>query len=135
MEFKRRRYNHSYLNIAPLVDVVFLLLLFFMLTSHFIEEQSIRVRLPESRTSEYTERAGIRIFINEKGDVILNRKKVKVEDLHTLLKEHISLEKTKNVEIRADRDVKVSLLMRVIDEIKLSGINDFNIVTEKASPK
>ncbi|NOY64414.1 MAG: biopolymer transporter ExbD [Nitrospirae bacterium] len=132
MEFKRRRYNHSYLNIAPLVDVVFLLLLFFMLTSHFIEEQSIRVRLPESRTSEYTERAGIKIFINEKGDVILNRKKVKVEDLHTLLKEQLPLEKTKNVEIRADRDVKVSLLMRVIDEIRLSGINDFNIVTEKA---
>ena len=132
MEFKRRRYNHSYLNIAPLVDVVFLLLLFFMLTSHFIEEQSIRVRLPESRTSEYTERAGIRIFINEKGDVILNRKKVKVDDLHTLLKEQISLDKTKNVEIRADRDVKVSLLMKVIDEIRLAGINDFNIVTEKS---
>ncbi len=131
MEFKRRRYNHSYLNIAPLVDVVFLLLLFFMLTSHFIEEQSIRVRLPESRTSEYTERAGIRISINEKGDVILNRKKVKVDDLHTLLKEQISLDKTKNVEIRADRDVKVSLLMKVIDEIRLAGINDFNIVTEK----
>lgn len=131
MEFKRRRYNHSYLNIAPLVDVVFLLLLFFMLTSHFIEEQSIRVRLPESRTSEYTERAGVKIFINKKGDIILNKEKVRVEDLHTLLKEQISLDKTKNVEIRADRDVRVSLLMRVIDEIRLSGINDFNIVTEK----
>ena len=132
MEFKRKRYNHSYLNIAPLVDVVFLLLLFFMLTSHFIEVQSIRVRLPESRTSEYTERAGIKIFINEKGDVVLNSETVKVEDLHKLLKEELPLEKSRSVEIRADRDVKVSLLMKVIDEIRLAGINDFNIVTERS---
>ena len=47
MEFERRRHNHAHMNIAPLVDVVFLLLLFFMLTSHLMQEPAIKIKLPE----------------------------------------------------------------------------------------
>ena len=66
MEFERRRYNHSYMNIAPLVDVVFLLLLFFMLTSRLIREPTLKVRLPESKTAA-TEQETIRTITITRG--------------------------------------------------------------------
>jgi len=51
MEFERKRSDNFQLNIAPLVDVVFLLLLFFMLTSHIIEEPVVKIKLPGSKTA------------------------------------------------------------------------------------
>ncbi len=52
MKFERKR-SHVHLDIAPLVDVVLNLLLFFMLTSHLVEEPAIKIRLPDSRTAEW----------------------------------------------------------------------------------
>jgi len=54
MEFERRRHNHAHMNIAPPVDVVFLVLLFFMLTSHFIQEPAIKIIFTQSKTSKFT---------------------------------------------------------------------------------
>ncbi len=81
MEFKRRRHYHEFLNIAPLVDVVFLLLLFFMLTSHLVQEPAIRVTLPDSKTAEVRNEPIRTVFVTKNGEVFFTDKRVDLKNL------------------------------------------------------
>ncbi|MEW6571126.1 MAG: biopolymer transporter ExbD [Nitrospirota bacterium] len=131
MEFERRRHNHAHLNIAPLVDVVFLLLLFFMLTSHLVQEPAINLKLPHSKTAKTGEQSVNTLLITQKGEIFFVDKRVDLENLGTMIKESFADTKNEFLRIKADRNVDVGLLINVIDEVRLSGINNFSIVAEK----
>jgi biopolymer transport protein ExbD len=131
MEFERRRQNHSHLNIAPLVDVIFLLILFFMLTSHFVQEPSIRIRLPISKTAEAYNGKVKTILITRESEIYLMDKKV---DLKSLQREIRSLATDLEKEvfrIKADREASVGIMVNVIDEVRLAGVKTFSVVTER----
>ncbi len=126
MEFERKRYNHAYMNVAPLVDVVFLLLLFFMLASHLVQEPSISLTLPESETAEIKELRGLEIVIKRDGETFLNGEPVSLEELEGLLEGR----RDESLTIKADRDLRLGLMIRVIDQVRKAGINEFSIVTD-----
>ena len=130
MEFERRRYNHAHMDIAPLVDVVFLLLLFFMLTSHLMQEPAIKIRLPESKTAEAKE-AIKTVLITKDGEIYFMDKRVELKNLQMAIKEGLTDVEKDFLRIKADRDVGVGLLVSVIDEVRHSGIKNFSIVTER----
>ncbi|MBU1570180.1 MAG: biopolymer transporter ExbD [Proteobacteria bacterium] len=131
MEFERRRHNHAHMDIAPLVDVVFLLLLFFMLTSHFIQEPAIRIRLPESKTAEAKNEAIKTVLITKNGEIYFMDKKVDLKNLQMAIKEGLTNREKDFLRIKADRDVSVGILVSVIDEVRLSGVKSFSVVTER----
>jgi len=131
MEFERRRHNHTHMNIAPLVDVVFLLLLFFMLTSRLIQEPSISVKLPDSKTAETRSDAIKTLFITKNGEIYFMDKRVDLENIGILIKENSVNTEKDFLRIKADKDVDVGLLISVMDEVRLSGIKNFSIVTER----
>lgn len=131
MEFERSRHNHTHMNIAPLVDVMFLLLLFFMLTSHLIQEPAIRIRLPESKTSEAKNERIKTVLITQEGEIYFMDRRVSLQDIQTTIKGSLNDPEKDFLRIKADRDVHVSLLIHVIDEVRLSGIKNFSIVTER----
>ncbi len=131
MEFDRKRHNHAHLNIAPLVDVVFLLLLFFMLTSHLMLEPAIKIKLPESKTA-MTEHERVKsIFISKTGEIFYLDKKVALRDLQSAIKETIWDIETDFIRIKADKDSNVGILVSVIDEVRLAGVKHYSIVTER----
>jgi biopolymer transport protein ExbD len=126
MEFERKRYNHVYMNVAPLVDVVFLLLLFFMLASHLVQEPSISLTLPESETAEIKELKGLEIVIKRDGETFLNGEPVSLEQLGGLLEGR----RDESLTIKADRDLRLGLMIKVVDQVRKAGINEFSIVTD-----
>lgn len=128
MEFERKRSDNFQLNIAPLVDVVFLLLLFFMLTSHIIEEPAVKIKLPGSKTAANETEAIKTITITNDGKIYFMEKKVDLTELQAKLEEATDDKET--IKIKADKDASVDVLMKVVDTIRLSGINNFAIVTE-----
>lgn len=131
MEFERKKHNHVHLNIAPLVDVVFLLLLFFMLTSHLMLEPAIKIKLPESKTA-ITEHERVKsIFISKTGEIFYLDKKVALRDLQSAIKETIWDIETDFIRIKADKDSNVGILVSVIDEVRLAGVKHYSIVTER----
>jgi biopolymer transport protein ExbD len=131
MEFERRRYNHAHMDIAPLVDVVFLLLLFFMLTSHLVQEPAIKVRLPESKTAEAKNEVIKTVLITKDGELYFMDKRVDLKNLQTVIKEGLTDVERDFLRIKADRDVSVGILVSVIDEVRGSGVRDFSIVAER----
>jgi len=130
MEFERKRY-HVHLDIAPLVDVVLNLLLFFMLTSHLIEEPAIKIRLPDSRTAESMREISRTITITKNGELYFMDKRVDLKNLRVAIQDSLPEREKGFLRIKADKEVDVGLLVSVIDEVRLSDIKNFSIVTER----
>lgn len=131
MEFERRRHRHTHLNIAPLVDVVFLLLLFFMLTSHLLQQPVIKLKLPQSKTAEAKNERVKTVLITKYGEIYFMDKRLDLKDLRLAVKSNLSDLEKDFLRIKADKDVSVGLLVSVIDEVRLSGVKNFSIVTER----
>jgi biopolymer transport protein ExbD len=131
MEFERKRY-HVHLDIAPLVDVVLNLLLFFMLTSHLIEEPAIKIRLPDSTTAESMREISQTLTIARDGELYFMDKRVDLKNLRAAIQSSLSDREKDFLRIKADKEVDVGLLVNVIDEVRLAGVKTFSIVTERS---
>jgi len=130
MEFERKRHSRTHMDTAPLVDVVFLLLLFFMLTSHLMQKPAIRIKLPEAKTAEAKNETIKTILLTKDGEIYFMDKMVDLKNLQTAIREDLTDAEKDFLRIKADRDVSVGLLVNVIDEVRLSGVKNFSIVTE-----
>jgi biopolymer transport protein ExbD len=119
------------MNVAPLVDVVFLLLLFFMLTSQLIREPAIKVNLPGSRTAQTQHEQIKTISITKNGEVYFMDKRVDIGNLQKAIAASVHDVGKDFLRIKADREADVGILVNVIDEVKLAGITNFSIVTER----
>jgi biopolymer transport protein ExbD len=131
MEFERKRYNHTHINIAPLVDVVFLLILFFMLTSHLIQEPAIKIKLPDSTTAESMQEISKTLTITKNGELYFMDKRVDLKNLRVAIQYSLPDREKGFLRIKADKEVDVGLLVSVIDEVRLAGVKTFSIVTER----
>jgi len=115
------------ISIAPLIDIVFLLLIFFMLTSHFEIITGINIKLPgvTEKTSDQSVDNMI-VVIDKKGNCYLKKGKVNLKDLYLRLK-RIAEQKKINLILQADRDVKHGHVVRVMDLANQAGINSIVI--------
>ncbi len=131
MKLRQRSRTTIHTNIAPLVDVVFLLLLFFMVTSRIVSEPAIEIKLPESKTAVTQEFSEVVVSITKEKTIYIGKKAVAIENILNTLKGAFLASETKFVKIKADQDTSLALLVKVVDEVKLSGAEGFSIVTEK----
>lgn len=131
MEFERRKKIEPKLEITPLVDVVFLLILFFMLTANFIMQPGIKIKLPEAKTSKPQEQENIFVYVTPKGEIFLNNRNLKLQNLFNELKKEIRLNKEKIVIIKADEKVNLGLVVKIFDISKLAGAKGITISTQE----
>jgi biopolymer transport protein ExbD len=131
IEFERRQKKHQHINLTPLVDVVFLLLLFFMLTSHFVVAPTIKIALPDSKTSEPEVKEEVIITIAKDGSLFLDKDPIMLTGLQYSLQEKLKKMKKPAVRIKADREAMLGVVVNVVDEIRLAGAGAFSIETEK----
>lgn len=133
MKFESETKLLTAFNYSSLTDIVMLLLIFFLLTSQFVIITGVQVRLPKSETSETINENQFIVSITKSNDIYLGSEKI---SLGTLGGKIIQLQKQnqqKNLVIKADKDVPVEMLIKVIDIAKGSGISKFTIATEKIS--
>lgn len=118
MEFEGRKKIHAHLNIAPLIDIVFLLLIFFMLSSHFVTQSGIKIVLPIASTIELYPEEGIVIFISKDNTLSLNEEVVTLDTLPGKLRKDIGQTEKKTVVIKADEKIDLGLAVKVMDIAK-----------------
>ncbi len=121
MEFEGRKEVRTHLNIAPLIDVVFLLLLFFMLSSHFVTQPGIKITLPTAITAKLHPEEDIIVFIAEDNNVFLNEEEVTLENLLDKLRMMLAESAKKTVVIKADEKIDLGLAVKVMDVAKQAG--------------
>jgi len=134
MRFKRRRHQLKgelgTIDIAPLVDVVFQLLIFFMLTSSFIFQPGIKVNLPKAITSEVVGEENIVITITADNLIYLNGKLATVKELDAKLKAYVN--KNLPLLIKADKKCSLGRVVEVWDTCRKLGLAQVNIATNQA---
>ena len=116
---------------APMMDVVFLLLLFFMLTSTFVEHRSIELRLPASATAAgRAERALPRVQLLANGDLAIEGDVVGEEQLSQRVEAQWADRPEKELVLEADLRCSVQQMVRAMDRLKRAGADQVHLVTE-----
>ncbi|WP_457569937.1 ExbD/TolR family protein [Desulfurobacterium sp.] len=125
IEFKKKKDDGSILDIAPLVDMVFLLLIFFLLTNSYQKHQ-VSVALPATKSGqEVTEnKKNYTIEIKADGTILINGKISSIDDIE-------KIPKTAEVDIAGDKNISYQTFMKVLDRLKEAGINNVNLLTLK----
>ncbi len=116
------------INISPLIDVVFILLIFFIVTTTFVQETGVDVNKPQALSAEDLEKQSVMIAITSSAQVIYGGRNIGPAGVRPLVERLLAREDLPVV-IQADRTVNADLLVRVIDEAKLAGANSVNIAT------
>ncbi len=120
-------------NYSSLTDIVMLLLIFFLLTSQFVITTGVQVKLPKSETSEIVNENQFVVTITKTNEIYFGTEKISLGELADKIIKSPLQQTEKNLIIRADKEVPIEILIRVIDIAKSSGINKFTIATEKES--
>ncbi len=117
---------------SSLTDIVLLLLIFFLLSSTFIIQPGIKVKLPVSDTAESTNERNITITLTDKGGIYLNQEKVSFNDLPAKWNQLMAINPDQAIIIRADKGVTIERTVAILDIGKRVGATNFNIATEKS---
>ena len=128
---RRRRKPDVFLEITPLIDVVFLLLIFFMVSTTFVNvDTGINIILPESNVETVFEDREIVISINAKQQIYINREKVKLENFHKVLAAKLKKTGKENVIIKGDRTLPYELVVDIMTLSKNAGAKELDIATD-----
>mgnify|MGYP000727573174 FL=1 len=133
MEFSGRQRSKQELNVAPLIDVVFLLLIFFMLASTFIEPKSVELMLGSGTTQTVTAVDPLEIDVATDGSIRLNGLRLSVEQLTVEIAARIKGDPNRIVTIRAEAEIPVQRLIQVMDQVRSAGTNKLRLSAPEAS--
>ncbi len=131
MKFKVSSEPMTAFSYSSLTDIVMLLIIFFLLTSQFVVQTGVKVKLPGSKTNEQTAPSKFIVTLTPAGAVYLGSDQVSLADLPGKLSVLQKQTSGDNLIIRADKTVTVDLVIKVIDAAKASGIDKFTIQTER----
>ncbi|NIA32058.1 MAG: biopolymer transporter ExbD [Actinobacteria bacterium] len=113
-----------------LTDIVLLLLIFFLLTSSFVVQPGIKVKLPKAASGQQDDSNKIFLTVTKREQIFLNQKQISRDQLGTKLRKLLRKNPGKLVVIRADKDLSLEATIRIIDIAKLAGAEKFMIATE-----
>jgi biopolymer transport protein ExbD len=126
------RSQHASLNLTPLVDMVFLLLMFFLLTTQFIEEDGIGVKLPTAASLMETEPDQVTVILTAPGEMYLEGQRLTEIELAPRLRKLMGQDTT--VMLRGDRSVQLQHAITVMEQAKLAGAARIVVATEQEVP-
>lgn len=130
LDIKSRGRLTEQLNITPLIDVVFILLIFFMLTSNFLIEEGLDVSLPDASSAQQLNEQFKTIGIDAAGVIHVDGRIVSIAELETRVAAVLNENRDQGFIIKSDQAVHVALLVQVIDALKRSGASNLTIQTE-----
>jgi len=121
------------IDMTPMLDIVFIMLIFFIVTSSFVKESGIDVNRPSAQTSETKDKANIVVGIKSNGDVWIDKRLVDFRAVRANVARLLAENPLGSVIIVADKETKTNALVQVIDQVRLAGIMYPTIATQSES--
>ena len=119
--------NETGIDISPLIDCVFILLIFFIVTTVFVEETGVEVDKPQAASASQLEKNSILIALTDRGEVMYGGDPIGVNGVRALVKRLITAEEDMPVIIQADRNSQSGKLVRIIGEAKAAGAKTVSV--------
>ena len=129
----RRSSKTEGINMAPLIDMVFILLIFFMVTTSFVKETGIDVQRPTASTAVLKEKGNILIGVNANGHVFLERKQIDVRSVRAHIERCLAENPEGAVVIVADKASHTGVVIQVIDQCRLAGARNVSMAASKSA--
>lgn len=133
MKFETNNQTQSMFSFSSLTDIVMLLLIFFLLSSQFVVQTGVKVKLPGAKNNEESNVSKLIVSITEEKRIFIGTEETSVDMLPLKLTEKAQNPEEQNLIIRSDKNVEIDLVIKVIDAAKGLGISKFTIETEKES--
>ena len=115
------------IDMTPMLDVVFIMLIFFIVTASFVKEAGIDVNRPEAATAVKKERANILVAISDKGEIWINKRQIDVRAVQANIERLKAENPQGSVVIQADKKATTDMLIKVMDASRAAGAFDVSI--------
>jgi len=127
----RRRYTEqeeeATIDLTPLMDIVFIMLIFFIVTTSFIKEAGVDINRPSANTAERKERGNILVAITANDEIWIDKRRVDIRAVRANIERLKAENPEGSVVIQADKDSKNGLLVQVMDQARLAGVSNISI--------
>ncbi len=134
MEFSTKKKKGTIINITSLIDVLFLLLIFMMVSSTFMEEPGIKLDLPETESAPSIKKSEYVLSVRNNGELFLNEKSISLDDLEKNLKKTIPEMKDESLILKGDTNISYGKIVKIMDIVKKSGVKKLIIATRQGTP-
>ena len=131
VRFTSRPRQKVVIPLTPLIDIVFLLLIYFLLTTNFMVEEGVNIKLPEAKASAPQIEEEIIVYIDQEGRILLKNEEISLPRLFEALQVMIGENPDKVVMVKADRSATVDKVVKVMDMAKAAGAGRLVLATEK----
>jgi len=119
------------INMGPLVDMVFLLLIFFVVTTSFVKETGIEVQRSTAATAERQERGNIMLGVSADGQIYMEGKRIDVRSVRALIERALAEDPESGVVIVADKDSNTGTVVQAMDQCRLAGATNVSLAAKR----
>ncbi len=130
MQFNVKKKRKIALNITSMTDLLFLLLIFFVVTTTFLEQPGIKLELPHAKSAVVSEQKDVTLFVDKDGRLFFNNDEVSTNTLKEKLKTALPTMKDGALILKADQEVSHGIVVRVMDIARQSGVKKLIIGTK-----
>lgn len=123
----RRETDEQPIDLTPMLDVVFIMLIFFIVTTSFIRETGIDINRPSAATAEKKSKGNILIAITRGGEIWLDKRRIDIRAVRANIQRLKAKFPQSSVIIQSDTDSRTGILVRVMDQIRLAGVRNISI--------
>ncbi len=127
----RMRRRDAEVNMSPLIDLVFLLLIFFMVTTSFVRETGVDVERPSASTATLTKNGNILIAVSQDGGIFFDKKKIDVRSVRSYITRALAENPDGSVIIIADKSSNTGSVIQVMDQCRLAGAKQISIAASR----
>lgn len=126
----RPKEEEATLDMTPMLDIVFIMLIFFIVTTSFVKEAGVEVIKPEAVTAKAKPKANIFIGITEQSEIYMQKKQVKKDDLRSTIEAMLLENPESAIVIQADLRGNSGVLIDVLDAAKKAGVKNISVAAE-----
>lgn len=130
MRYREKKDTTQNIDISPLIDMVFILLIFFMVSTTFVKDMNLDIDRPKASSANVASTKAIRVYISKGGDVFLNDQPVGVWAVQSRLRDILRMSTSQSVLVVTDGGVPAERLVEVVDQCRLAGAKDVGVATE-----
>ncbi|HFE31742.1 MAG TPA: biopolymer transporter ExbD [Gammaproteobacteria bacterium] len=131
MRYRERENTEQDIDISPLIDMVFILLIFFMVSATFVKDMDLDIQRPKASSSTPSSTKAIRVYIDSGGNTFLDGQPVRTWVIQSRLRDMLRQTTGASVLVVTDANVSANKLIEVVDQCRLAGAEDVGVVTEQ----
>ena len=128
---RARQEEDTAIDMPPMLDIVFIMLIFFIVTATFVKESGIDVTRPDAETAVKQSRVGILIAIRNNNEVWINRRQIDLAAVRANVERLHAENPQGGAVIQADKDAQTGTLIEVMDQVRLAGVGSISIAAEE----